>query len=384
MDPKFDDIFTRPENSIFKVVFYPDRIYHAQYLNATRSPRYRYNVREVRSKAEITVMKAEVYLDGVFLSNVLRIEYRSARLTELSRERQRLGQSEMLAWLRLSPNDPDLRAEAIVKLHACNWTDTWQAELWETLEAPGNGHHDFKVLDQMGFQGPISRVPAFLPALRDMKQLRQVELAFRENDRLISSGHRIANPQWDNNYLGSHEEPRTPEPSSHQNTISDLNYLIDFQRGWYLDAAAVEPVRYRNAMMDPDNPDRDDTGGPPENVIEMRWLLQREFGGTVVFFHEVTIAAGKIEGTHQHIGSEELYYIVSGEGTAYMGESDDPATADFPTVDRHIFGIGYKRCKEVPVHAGNVIYTKSGGIHGIRNTRSDQPLKFVAFLYLSN
>ena len=49
MDPRFNDIFTRPENAIFRVVFYPDRIYHAQYLNATRSPRYRYNVREVRN-----------------------------------------------------------------------------------------------------------------------------------------------------------------------------------------------------------------------------------------------------------------------------------------------------------------------------------------------
>jgi hypothetical protein len=37
MDPRFDSIFTSPENAIFKIVFYPDRIYHAEYLNATRS-----------------------------------------------------------------------------------------------------------------------------------------------------------------------------------------------------------------------------------------------------------------------------------------------------------------------------------------------------------
>ena len=49
MDARFSDIFDRPENTIFRVVFFPDRIYHAQYLNATRSPRYRYNVREVRA-----------------------------------------------------------------------------------------------------------------------------------------------------------------------------------------------------------------------------------------------------------------------------------------------------------------------------------------------
>ena len=41
---------------MFKVVFYPDRIYHAAYFNATRSPRYRYNVTEVRSEVDITVL----------------------------------------------------------------------------------------------------------------------------------------------------------------------------------------------------------------------------------------------------------------------------------------------------------------------------------------
>ena len=50
------------------------------------------------------------------------------------------------------------------------------------------------------------------------------------------------------------------------------------------------------------------------------------------------------------------------------------------TVDRWIYGIGLKACKEVPVKPGNVIFTKSGGIHGIRNPGT-QPLRFVAFLY---
>ena len=54
---RFNDIFTEPQNEIFKVVFFPDRVYHAQYLNATRSPRYRYNVREVRNVIGIMVMK---------------------------------------------------------------------------------------------------------------------------------------------------------------------------------------------------------------------------------------------------------------------------------------------------------------------------------------
>ena len=73
VDPQFNKKFTDPENDIFKVVFYPDRIYHAGYFNATRSPRYRYNVTEVRNAFDIIVLKAEVYLDGIFLSNVLRV-----------------------------------------------------------------------------------------------------------------------------------------------------------------------------------------------------------------------------------------------------------------------------------------------------------------------
>src|SRR5262245_23676746 len=85
----FNEIFTDPWNSIFKVVFFPDRIYHAQYLNATRSDRYRYNVQEVRAYSDIIVMKGEVYMDGEFFCNFLRIEYRAARLVEQIRERGR-------------------------------------------------------------------------------------------------------------------------------------------------------------------------------------------------------------------------------------------------------------------------------------------------------
>ena len=92
-----------PENNIFKVVFFPDRIYHAQYLNATRSPRYRYNVTEVRSEVDITVLKGEVYLDGKFLCNVLRIEYRAGRLVEQAREKDRFLRGELMADIDILP-----------------------------------------------------------------------------------------------------------------------------------------------------------------------------------------------------------------------------------------------------------------------------------------
>jgi len=379
MDPKFTDIFTTPENSIFKVVFFPDRIYHAQYLNATRSPRYRYNVQEVRSKLDITVLKGEVYLDGNFYSNFLRVEYRAGRLVEKTRERSRFLRDELYAFLRLLPDNPQKQAEGLVKLHYCPWIDAYQVELWETLEAPANGSHDFQALDLMGKDGSITRMREFKPALRELKQLRRMELAFRENDRDLPFGYLIADPEWDNNFLGSHQEPRTQQPSSPENTISDQNYAINFQRGWYRHLDDYQPVRYRNAMMiAEDNPDAKD-----DNIIEMKWLFQREFGSSVVFFHHVTVPPGKVEGNHQHIGSEELYYITEGEGIAYLREGDDPATESFSTVEREVFGLGRKNFKELPVKPGSMIFTKSGGMHGIRNP-GDKPLKFVAFLYHSS
>lgn len=378
MDPAFNSIFNSPENDIFKVVFYPDRIYHARYLNATRSPRYRYNVKEVRSYLDITVMKGEVYLDGKFLSNFLRLEYAASRLVEQAREKERFIKDEMIAWVKLLLENEQNIAEARVKLHYCPWIDAFQVEIWETLEPPNNSYHDFQVLDQMGRQGAITRVGVFNPALKDIKAIKQLELAFRENDRNLPFGYLIteADAKWDNNFLRSHQEPKTQKPSSPQNTISDQNYLINFQRGWYLQASDIQPVNYRNAMMEPDiNPDAKE-----DNIIKMRWLVQTELGGSMVFFHEVTIPPGTVEGTHQHIGTEELYYITEGEGIAYMRVDDDPKTRDFPTVKRQVMGIGEREFKELPVKPGSVIFTKSGGMHGIRNPNTE-PLKFVAFLY---
>jgi len=375
MDPRFNEIFSRPENSIFRVVFFPDRIYHAEYLNATRSPRYRYNVREVRNKSDITVLKGQVFMDGLEFSNFLRIEYRAGRLVEQARERGRFVRGELLAEIGLLPNDPDNSARATVKLHYSRWIDAYQVELWQTLEPPANNYHDYKVLDLMGADKDITHIPAFDAAMEDIKALGKVEAAFRENDRDLPFGYNINNPAWDNNYTRNHQVPNDTQPNSNANTVMDQNYLIDFQRGWYIEADQVEPVRYENAMMDSGNPDRQ-----AGNVIEMRWLLQRELGGNMVFFHEVTIPPGKVEGTHRHIGSEELYYVVEGQGIAYMGEHDDPQLADLPVVERDIFGLGTYACREVNVKPGSIIYTKSGGIHGIRNP-GDVPLKFVAFLY---
>lgn len=376
MEQIFSEIAERPENNIFKVVFFPDRIYHEQYLNATVSPRYRYNVHEVRNKHDITVLKGELFLDGRFYTNFIRVEYRGSRLVETARQQERFLRDQVICWMRLLP-DNNPAVEGQFKLHYCQWIDAFQAELWQTLEPPANSFHDIKVLAQMGKNSPITRITSMTPVLAKVRELINLEIAFRENDIDIPFGYKINNPSWDNNYMRSIEAPIVDEPSSTQNTVRFDNYFLTFQRGWYLQAKDTKAVLYRNAMMEPQNPDF-----MPNNVLGMRWIIQNELGGNLIYFHQVEIDPGVVEGTHQHIGSEELYYIVSGEGTAYMAESDDPATAHYPTVTREIYGIGPKLCKALPVRSGSIIYTKSGGIHGIANLgNTNEKLVFVAFGY---
>jgi mannose-6-phosphate isomerase-like protein (cupin superfamily) len=383
MDPRFNAMFDDVANQVFKVVFYPDRIYHAAYFNATRSPRYRYNVLEVRNAFDITVLKAEVYLDGIFLSNLLRIEYRAARLTEVARERSRFLRDRVRTTIKLCDPDrtqgdgPCNGPQQTIHLHYDKWINAYQAEIWETVSPPARTFHDFRVLDQIGRLGPITSVLAFKDLIHEIARLKRLELSFLENDVDLPFGYQIAQPETDNNYTRNHQVPNTQNPSADENTVADNSYLIDFQRGhFFTNVDELAPVRYRNGMMLPGNPEARDN-----NIIEMRWVLQREFASSVVFFHKVTIPPGAIEGTHRHIGTEELYCIIEGHGVAYMGDGDDPENDKYPLVTREIYGLGPRPCRELPLVPGSVIYTKSGGIHGIRNNSDNDPLRFVAFLY---
>jgi oxalate decarboxylase/phosphoglucose isomerase-like protein (cupin superfamily) len=387
MDQRFNEIQNRPENSVFAIVFFPDRIYHAEYLNATRSSRYRYYVHEVRNALDNMVMKGLVFLDGSRLAHFLRIEYRASRLVEQARERERFLRDTVLVNVAVKHLDPGKNAQATLRMHYDNWIDAYEVEIWETLEPPPTKHHDIKIANMMGRDGSITRVRSFDAALADPGGIQQVELSFRENDVDIPLGYGITDPQWDNDFGRTYQVPNTQDPSAPQNTVQVNSYLLDFRRGWFLqNARDIPPVRYRNAMTEPSSADFD-TPGQNNNTIEMRWVVQRELGGSNVYFHEVTIPPGTVEGTHQHIGSEELYYIFEGEGVAYMGAGDDPSLDDdqkhpLRTVD--IFGLPKHDVREVRVQAGSVIYTKSGGIHGIRNPHSSQPLRFVAFGYHSS
>jgi mannose-6-phosphate isomerase-like protein (cupin superfamily) len=395
-DPRFDAIQSHPANEIFHVVFFPDRIYHAEYLNATRSARYRYNVLEVRSKSSANVLKGEVYLDENKISNFVRVEYRSEKLIEVARQKGRFVGREVVVWVKLIAEGKD-PVEARVPLTYCPWVDAYQCEIWQTLEPPANTTHDYKVLDLMGHCGAITRVPNFSPVLADLRSIQCVELAFREGRYNYPSGYSItdADSAWDNYFGRNIQVPNVPDPSDGRNTVLVENYRVDFRRGWYVsDVHDIDPVRYRNAMMMDAGAqefcklffDNDMQKMNEKNVIEMRWALQQELGSELVFFHHVTIPPHCVEGTHQHIGSEELYFVTEGEGLAYMSENDDPYLAKderYPIVELPIFGLDNRRMKEVPVKAGSIIFTKSGGMHGIRNP-NNKPLKFVAFLYHSH
>lgn len=377
MEERFSDIITDPSNLIFHVVFFPDRVYHAQYLNATRSARYRYDVDEVRGKADINVLKGSVWMDGVRLGNVLRLEYRASRLVEAARQRNRFLGSNVIAGVQLEGSAGTFTAYA--RMNTCPWIDAYQVEFWETLQPPPGRRHDWQVRELMGFGGSITREPAFEPVLQDLPSLRCVRLWFRESEFSEPTNYFLSGEasSWDNFFERNVQVPKTPEPSSPQNTVSDANYVIDFRRGWFFqNARDVPSVRYRNAMMN----DAAAQAAGDDNIIEMRWVLQQEFGGSLVFFHEVTIPPRTVEGTHQHIGSEELYYVTEGEGFAYVGANDSPDLEKYDLVDRDIFGIGPMPCRKVPVQPGSVIFTKSGGIHGIENPYA-APLRFVAFLH---
>jgi mannose-6-phosphate isomerase-like protein (cupin superfamily) len=378
MDPRFSEVFSKPDNEIFKVVFYPDRIYHDAYLNATVSERYRYNVTEVRNKHDITFIKAQVYQDGRFLANVFRIEYLGSRLCETARERSRFLQSQVLCNLKVTLPDGS-SANTQITLNFCNWIRAFQGEIWDNLEPVAGSTHHFKVLSQMGRKGNIVHIPEFDTALKQLRDIKIVEVSFQENDTDEPFGYKINDATVDNDYMRSYQVPKTDRPSADENTVHADCYQLNFQRGWFLDSHNVKPVRYSNAMMESINPAYRPDG---TNIVEMKWILQRELGGNLVYFHEVNVTPGSFEGVHQHIGSEELYYIVSGEGIAYMGCDDDPAFDNtVPIVKQEIYCIGEKPVRELAVKPGKIIYTKSGGIHGIRNTSKTQPLIFVAFGY---
>lgn len=71
---------------------------------------------------------------------------------------------------------------------------------------------------------------------------------------------------------------------------------------------------------------------------------------------EQTFNTGGTTGLHLHEQGDELFYVVSGRGTATLG---------------HV---------EKPIEPGDVIFVPVGAIHRIRNLENDDPLTVVFFM----
>ena len=367
----FDALFSGPETDLALVVAYPDLIYHARYqAAAAASHRYRYAIADVRNKHDITVLRGVVFLDGQRCADFLRIEYRAGRLISLARAAGRRLGDAVLAWIRL-----DGGPQAMVRLLHCPVLGGYHVELWDTLASPAGLHHDFAVLDLMGRDAPITRPAALAGALANAARVRHVELAFREADRTAPDGWLIARPLWDNNLQAAIHVPRSNAPDDPANRQDDPNYFIDFARGFFRPAGSVPPTSFRNWQMAASDPDAADA-----NVVSRRWLAQREFAGRMVHCFEGTVPPGASEGCHRHVSAEELIYVVAGQGVAYVGAGDLADADCYPPAVRPVFGIGDRPCRELPLGPGAAVYTKSGGVHGLRNT-GGAPLTYVAFLY---
>ncbi len=90
-------------------------------------------------------------------------------------------------------------------------------------------------------------------------------------------------------------------------------------------------------------------------IINNRYLDSHELDNNLQGFYVNELElAGEI-GCHMHEGEEEIYYILEGSGIII-----DNGT-------------------EVPIEKGDVIYTKSGESHGMRNTGTES-LKFIGFI----
>ncbi len=71
---------------------------------------------------------------------------------------------------------------------------------------------------------------------------------------------------------------------------------------------------------------------------------------------EQTFQKGGTTGLHAHEQGDELFYVVSGLGTATLGDS------------------------EKPIGPGDVVFVPASAVHRIRNLEHDQPLIVVFFM----
>lgn len=81
---------------------------------------------------------------------------------------------------------------------------------------------------------------------------------------------------------------------------------------------------------------------------------EKDFESNLVHFHETIINPHSTIGYHEHIGNEEVYYIVEGEGMMQLNG------------------------KEFKVKPGDSVVAQGGDSHGLKN-ESDLPIRILVF-----
>lgn len=84
-----------------------------------------------------------------------------------------------------------------------------------------------------------------------------------------------------------------------------------------------------------------------EGKYFVRTLLTDEFDSSMKYVRELTLEPGSSIGMHKHENDEEIYYVISGSGIMIVDDEENP------------------------VKEGDIVLTKSGSIHGLRNNTQD-------------
>lgn len=93
-----------------------------------------------------------------------------------------------------------------------------------------------------------------------------------------------------------------------------------------------------------------------EGIIKSLSYLQNEdLDNAMQGFNVMELQLNSSIGFHQHLGNEEIYFIISGEGLVRDNENEEKVTT------------------------GDLIYTKNKSYHGLTNI-GNTPLTFVAFI----
>lgn len=95
------------------------------------------------------------------------------------------------------------------------------------------------------------------------------------------------------------------------------------------------------------------------SIIFREVFVDSDFKSSIKFLHETSVQPNSTIGYHKHIGNEEVYYIVEGEGLM--------------SVDG----------QEKVVGPGDAIITYSGSMHGLKNIGKEK-LKIIVFEAIYN